>query len=240
MALPVRRARHLVSRIGAKKPIVAQIILAAQPRDASMTANQLRRHGLVPGVVYGHDVPTESVQLERVQLDKAIHHGALTHLVTLDLGRGKQYAVLVRELQRHAVRRNPLHVDFYRVSMNEDIEIDVQIRSVGTLAAGLAGDYVLIHNLETVRVSCLPGHIPEYLPIDISSLSIDNHLLHVSDLVVPQNVTVEADPEETVVSLSRTRAAAAEEGEAEAAGAAEPEVVTKGKAARGEEAEGED
>lgn len=201
-----------------------------------MTVNQLRRLGIVPGVVYGHDVPTETIQIERVQLDKAIRHGALTHLVTLDLGRGKQYAVLVRDLQRHAVRRNPLHVDFYRVSMTEEIEIDVPVRAVGTLATGLAGDYVLIHNLETVRISCLPSHIPEHLVIDISSLSVENHLLHVRDLVVPANVTLEVDADEAVVSLSRTRAAAAEEGEAEAAAAAEPEVVTKGKAARGEEA----
>ncbi len=215
---------------------MAQIILAAQTRDASMTVNQLRRHGIVPGVVYGHDVPTETIQIERVQLDKAIRHGALTHLVTLDLGKGKQYAVLVRDLQRHAVRRNPLHVDFYRVSMTEEIEIDVPVRAVGTLAAGLAGDYVLIHNLETVRVSCLPSHIPEYLTIDISNLSVENHLLHVRDLVIPANVTIEVDADEAVVSLSRTRAAAAEEGEAEVAAAAEPEVVSKGKAARGEEA----
>lgn len=203
-----------------------------------MTANQLRRHGLVPGVVYGHDVPTESVQLERVQLDKAIRHGALTHLVTLDLGKGKQYSVLVRELQRHAVRRNPLHVDFYRVSMTEEIEIDVPVRIVGALASGLAGDFVLIHNLETVRVSCLPSHIPEYVPIDISALSPENHLLHVRDLVIPANVTLEVDADEPVVSLSRTRAAAAEDAETE--GVAEPEVVSKGKAARGEEAGAED
>lgn len=201
-----------------------------------MTVNQLRRHGIVPGVVYGHDVPTETIQIERVQLDKAIRHGALTHLVTLDLGKGKQYAVLVRDLQRHAVRRNPLHVDFYRVSMTEEIEIDVPVRAVGTLAAGLAGDYVLIHNLEAVRVSCLPSHIPEYLTIDISNLSVENHLLHVRDLVIPANVTIEVDGDEAVVSLSRTRAAAAEEGEAEVTAATEPEVVSKGKAARGEEA----
>lgn len=215
---------------------MAQMILAAQVRDASMTANQLRRHGIVPGVVYGHNLPTESVQIERVQLDKAIRGGALTHLVTLDLGKGKQYAVLVRELQRHAVRRNPLHVDFYRVAMNQAIEIDVPVRAVGSLAAGLSGDYVLIHNLETVRISCLPSDIPEYLAIDISSLSVDNHLLKASDLVVPANVTLTAEADEAVVSLSRTRAAAAEEGETEGASAAEPEVVSKGKAARGEEA----
>lgn len=218
---------------------MAQIILAAQTRDGSVTANQLRRDGLVPGVVYGNNVPTESVQLERIQLDKAIRHGALTHLVTLDLGKGKQYAVLVRELQRHAVRRNPLHVDFYRVSMNETIEIDVPVRVVGTLASGLSGDYVLIHNLETVRVSCLPAHIPEHVTIDISGLSADNHLLHVRDLVIPANVTLAVDDDETVVSISRTRAAAAEEGETEAPTGAEPEVVSKGKAARGEEAAGE-
>lgn len=201
-----------------------------------MTSNQLRRHDLVPGVVYGRNLTTENVQVERVQLDKAIRQGALTQLVTLDLGKGKEYAVLVRELQRHAVRRNPLHVDFYRVSMTEEIKIEVPVRVVGALATGLAGDYVLIHNLEMVRVSCLPAHIPEYITIDISGLSAENHLLHVRDLAIPANVTLEAEADETVISLSRTRAAAAEEGELEAATTAEPEVVSKGKAARGEEA----
>jgi len=215
---------------------VAEILLAAQQRDPSAHANQLRQQGLVPAVMYGHNIPAESIQVARINLDKAVKQGALTHLTTLDLG-SRQVAVLIKELQRHPVKRNPLHVDFYQVSMTEAIEIDVPVKLLGALPSSVGSDYILVHNMETVKVSCLPGNIPDALGIDISHLSIENHILHVKDLVVPANVKLAIDEDEAVVTLSRTRAGVSEGAEevAAAPAAGEPEVVAKGKAAKGEE-----
>jgi len=215
---------------------VAQISLVAQPRDPSVHANQLRQQGWVPAVMYGHNIPAESVQIERISLDKAVKQGALTHLTTLDFG-ARQVAVLIKELQRHPVKRNPLHVDFYQVSMTELVEIDVRVKLLGALPASVGSDYVLVHNLETITVSCLPGNIPDSLAIDISQLTPEHYILHARDLVVPANVKLAIDPDEAVVMLSRTRAAVSEETDeaAPATTSAEPEVVVKGKAAKGEE-----
>ncbi len=215
---------------------MAQISLAAQQRDPSVHVNQLRRQGLVPAVMYGHNIPAESIQVERIHLDKAVRQGALTHLTTLDLG-ARQVAVLIKELQRHPVKRNPLHVDFYQVSMTEAIEIDIPVKLIGALPSSLGSDYVLVHNMETVTVSCLPGNIPDALTIDISKFSAEHHILHAADLVIPANVKLAVAADDAVVTLSRTRAAASDEtAESTAAGApAEPEVVVKGKAAKGEE-----
>lgn len=220
---------------------MAQISLAAQQRDPSAHVNQLRQQGLVPAVMYGHNIPAESIQIERISLDKAVKQGALTHLTTLDLGT-RQVAVLIKELQRHPVKRNPLHVDFYQVSMTEVIEIAVPIRLVGALQSSLGSDYVLVHNLEAVMVSCLPSNIPNALTIDISQLTAEHHILHARDLVIPANVKLAIAADDAVVMVSRTRAAVSEDtGEAATTStAAEPEVVIKGKAAKGEELPPED
>ena len=164
---------------------MAQISLAAQQRDPSAHVNQLRQQGLVPAVMYGHNIPAESLQIERISLDKAVKQGALTHLTTLDFG-ARQVAVLIKELQRHPVKRNPLHVDFYQVSMTELVEIDVRVKLLGALPASVGSDYILVHNLETITVSCLPGNIPDSLAIDISQLTPEHlSLIHISEPTRP-------------------------------------------------------
>ncbi len=213
---------------------MAIIELAVQRRDAAAQLNRLRQQGLVPAIMYGHNIAPTTVQVERTNLDKAVRQGALTHLTTLKF-EGQDVKVLIKELQRHPFKRNPLHVDFYQVSMTEAVEMEVSVRLVGALPNTVGSDYILVHNMEKVTVSCLPADIPDAITIDISSLTPEHHVLHIDALRVPANVKLMHDAAEIVVSLTRTRAAVSEDQEATATTAAEPEVVAKGKAAKGEE-----
>lgn len=214
---------------------MAAIELRAQPRSLiGRKVRQLRRQGLVPAVVYGRNSPTLAIQVEENALERVLRRAGFTHLINLQIENGGSPAsemVLVREVQRHPIRRNLLHVDFYRVVMTEKLRVEVPIRLVGEAPVVAAGA-TLIQNLDAIEVECLPADIPEVIQVDVSGLTDASQSISVADLVIPPKVTVLSDPKALVVSVTYAAGEEAEEAEEEMA---EPEVVAKGKAAKAEE-----
>ncbi len=215
---------------------MAAIELKAQPRSlVGRKVRRLRRQELVPAVVYGRNTPTLAIQVEERELERVLRRAGFTHLINLQIedgGSPVSEMVLVREVQRHPIRRNLLHVDFYRVVLTEKLRVEVPVRLVGEAPVVAAGA-ILIQNLNTIEVECLPADIPEAIQVDVSGLTDVSQSISVADLVVPPNVTVLSDPEAMVVSVAY--AAAEEEAEEVEGEMAEPEVVAKGKAAKAEE-----
>jgi large subunit ribosomal protein L25 len=166
---------------------------------------------------------------------------------------GETYLTLPREIQRDIVRGTLLHVDFLRIRRDVAIQVDVPIHLVGE-SVGVKEGGVVEHHLWELKVEVLPTDVPESLEADISALAIGDSL-HVSDLAVPDNVTVITPLEETLVSvvpppvlvveptpeeLEMAEAAAAAEGEVAegeegAAPAAEGEAPAEGEQAAPEE-----
>ncbi|MCS7220847.1 MAG: 50S ribosomal protein L25 [Anaerolineae bacterium] len=215
---------------------MATIELRAQPRSLiGRKVRQLRRQGLVPAVVYGRNTPTLTIQVEENALERVLRRAGFTHLINLQIesdGSPVSAMVLVREVQRHPIRRNLLHVDFYRVVMTEKLRVEVPIRLVGE-APVVATGAMLIQNLDAIEVECLPADIPEVIQVDVSGLTDPSQSISVADLVVPPKVTVLSDPKAVVVSVAY--AAGEEEVEEAEEEMAEPEVMAKGKAAKAEE-----
>src|SRR6516225_7207887 len=88
--------------------------LAAEPREITgKAARKVRREGLVPGVVYGHKVDSESVQVRRKEFDHVYLRAGSTTLVDLTVGEGgTPRKVFIHDVQRNPVNHNPIHVDF--------------------------------------------------------------------------------------------------------------------------------
>jgi large subunit ribosomal protein L25 len=221
---------------------MAALELKAQPRSViGRQVKQLRAQGMVPAVVYGHDVPSRAIQIGAQEMERTLRRAGFTQLINLHIEKGSDSGgemVLVREVQRHPVRRDLLHVDFYRVVMTEKLRAEVPVHLVGEAPAVTQGA-ILVHNLNTIEVECLPADIPEFVTADLSSLTDASQSITVAQLRVPGGVEVVSDPDEVVVSVVFARAVTVEEEAAAAAEAvpAEPEVVSKGKAAREEEGE---
>ena len=176
-------------------------------------ARRARRAQMVPGVVYGHG---ETTHLDPPEHDLfLIVRGNKNALVELKIDGTSQLA-LVKDVQRHPVKRNLLHVDFLAVKAGEKVDVEVAIVVVGEAAPGTT------HNVEehTVTVKAPATDIPESIEVDVTGLEAGT-VVRVSDLVLPANVECELEAEQDVVIISELaaepeeKAPAAEEGDAE-------------------------
>lgn len=183
----------------------------------SRASRRLRSEGKIPGVVYGHGIDPLSVSVVRRELRAVLTTEAGMNAL-IDLGvDDQQHLTVVRDVQRHPVRHEVVHLDFVIVRRDELITVEVPIVLTGSaeLVRREAGtvDQVLF-NLTVVG---RPGSFPNELEIDISALTIGDSI-RVDDLALPEGVTTELDGEEPVVVAQLSRASIEAEGlDAEAA-----------------------
>jgi large subunit ribosomal protein L25 len=170
-----------------------------RPGTGKGVARKLRAAGKVPGVVYGRGLDPVAVAVERLALTRAFKtESGRNVLIDLEVGTDT-HLTLARELQRDPVRGTLLHVDFLKIARDVAIEVDVPIHIVGE-SPGVKEGGVIEHHLWSIRVSCLPGNVPERLDADISRLVIGD-MLRVADLKVPDGVTVLTDANEAVLGV---------------------------------------
>jgi large subunit ribosomal protein L25 len=210
---------------------MSEVTLVAKPRETkggSRAAGRLRSQDLVPAVVYGHGSDPRSVSVARRELRQVLTGDAgMNALITLDLGDDSQLA-LVRDVQRHPVRNNVIHVDFILVSRDEVVTVEVPIVLEGEALEVLRHDGTVDQQLFTLTVQAKPGQIPNELTVDISGLDLGD-TIRVGDLVLPRGAATEVDPEEPVLVASFNAAAAEVEAlDAEVAEEAAAEAEAEG------------
>src|SRR5437868_977139 len=198
-----------------------QTELDIAPREVMGKATKrLRKVGIIPANIFGHKEESQAVQIDAVAFDRLRRSHGATGIITLNMaGNNGTQTALIRHVQHDPRSGKVLHVDFFRVSMNESLRVKVALRFVGEAPAVKFEGGVLLHLLDTLEVECLGREIPEYIEVDVSSLSEIDDILHAGDIKLPPNVTLITDPQEGVAKVAATRAEAAEEA-AEAAEAA--------------------
>ena len=221
---------------------MAEIIsLHATPRPPQGTrpARRLRAEGKVPGVVYGLGGDPIPLTVDWRELRAAlVTEQGLNAVIHLDIS-GETTPTLVKDIQRHKVRRDVLHVDFIRVDLNKPVDVEVTIHLEGEAEKVAREGGVVDQVLTSLLITAKPDDIPSGLTIDISDLEI-GHALHVSDIALPAGVTTPVDGEETVVTASHgVSEADLEAAEAEVAGDTGEEAA-EDEAEGGEDAEGGD
>ncbi len=188
---------------------------------------QLRRQGILPGVVYGHKIDSYPVQMDRHSTTLLMRTITPTTLVTLDLN-GKKTKVIVRERNYDVVTGDLLHLDFLAISMTEKLRAFVAIELVGEAPVldAVPGS-IINHVLNEIEIEALPADMPERIEVDISKLETAEDLINVADLDLGDKITVLTDETELVVSVSYV----AEETEPEDLEdvSMEPEVMERGK-----------
>lgn len=223
-----------------------EVTLTATPgrEPGSRASGRLRAFGQVPAVVYGHGISPVPVSVDWRALRTALTTEAGANaLINLSVG-GDTHLTVVRDMQRHPIRHDVLHVDFQVVSRDEVISMDVPVVLHGENETIEKTDGATIEQqLHLLTIKSKPGSIPNEISVDISGLEVGT-AIRVSDLTLPAGVETDVDPEETVVSVMIVQVdipeTAAEEG-AEAEGeAAEGEAEGEGAdAPAAEAAEGE-
>ena len=207
------------------------LALPATPRtEHGRHAVLLRRQGRVPAVLYGHNVRPQALSVDARALRRVWRTAGVSHLVDLTLDGAGPRKVLIRELQINPRTADLVHVDLFAVNLREKLTVDVPLVPVGespAVTVDKAG--VLQQILTTLKVECLPSDIPAQLSVDISGLLAVDDGVHVSEVPLPEGVTLASgvNPDELVLKIAPLRVVteeaeeAAEEGVAEEGAAAE-------------------
>src|SRR3954465_13740651 len=202
---------------------MAEITLHAEAGRTTGTrpSGRLRSEGRIPGIVYGHGMSPLAVSVDGRELRTALTTDAgLNALLSLDVGGGTTHLAMAREIQRHPVRGTVTHVDFQIVRRDEIISAEVPVNLVGEAENVHRNDGLVDQQLYSLTVHATPGRIPSSIDVDISGLQIGD-AIRVGDLPLPEGVTTDLDPEETiVVAQGSALAAEADALEAEAEEAA--------------------
>jgi large subunit ribosomal protein L25 len=198
-----------------------EIVLAADTgrNSGTRTSKRLRTTGSIPGVLYGLSDDSIPLSVKWPELRLALTTDAgVNAVIQLEVD-GKRHMSIVKDIQRHPVRRDVIHVDFLRIDPNQKVTVDVPVIMIGDALEVTQANGMVDQNLFSLTVDAPPMSIPNEFEVDISSLTVGD-AIRVSDIGLPEGVTTEADPEETVavgmITRSTLEAMAAEEAAAAA------------------------
>ena len=144
----------------------------------------LRSEGIIPAVVYGHDLKAIALSVNTKQYAKAIGGDAGTNvIISLNVAgkKGEAIPVISHEIQRDALTDEILHVDFHKINMKEKIRTKIPIEIVGVAIGVKEEAGIFVHSLTELEIECLPMDIPDMVKVDVSALKIGDSL-YVSDL----------------------------------------------------------
>ena len=178
------------------------ISVTCKTRAEDSKPRALRREGLLPVALYGHDgansvsltMPAKEAQ---VLLKKAAINNTLVDVDVPELSwNGK---ALIREVQAHPWKRTLYHLSFFSVSADQKVNIVVPIEITGE-AIGVKEGGILEQNLTELNISCASSDIPEVIEINIANFELGTNL-SVGQVVLPDGVTSLDDGEQTVFSI---------------------------------------
>lgn len=189
----------------------------------------LRRQGKVPAVIYGTlveepiPVTLDTKDLYRTYID----YGSFSLIdVTVN---GDVHTVYIRDVQQHPISREPLHAELYAPNLTATMTADVPVILIGESPNP---DGAVTQLRDTIELEGLPTDLPGAVEVDVSGLVELGDAVMVSDIQLPEEVTLITDPEEMIVRLMEVRIIEEEEEEGE--------ELAEGEAPEGEEAEGEE
>ena len=178
-----------------------QVKLEAQLREGrgKGAARATRRAGLVPAIVYGHKLEPTAVQLPERVIRRFLGTIGENAMINMELGQDKIETVMLKEVQIDPVTRQIVHVDFLRVSLEEQVTAHVPITLIGT-APGIAEGGIQEFLLREIQVECQAGQMPENVEIDVSALEIGDRV-RVGDLPSLEDISILDDPVTIIVAV---------------------------------------
>ncbi len=203
--------------------------------QGSAATRRIRREGKVPGVVYGLGQDPVAVSVEWPELRAALTTDAgINALITLEVEGDKQLSI-VKDIQRHPVRRSVMHVDFIRIDPNAELLVDVPLNLIGEARELIAANGMVDQVMFSLSLWSKPDAIPTELQVDISELTVGDSF-RVENLTLPAGTRTEVDPEDSIAIGTVTRSTL----EAMAAEEAAEAAAEEGEEGEGGDAEGGD
>jgi len=195
-----------LAQIGPKGKKMDRVKLEALPRERGSRGElrKLREGGYIPVIVYGRGSDPSLIAVDSIEFHRALNTPAGANvLLDLDIkgsDGGSTETVMIRELQRHPIKKDMLlHADMIRISMKDKLEVSVPLHFYGEPAGAKDGGVLQIQ-LREVSILCLPADIPEYIDVPVDELEVGD-VLTVGDLSLPPEIEMQEDPAEAIASL---------------------------------------
>ena len=174
--------------------------LKANKREANGKAvKNLRQNGIIPAVIYGNGFESQSIELDLKEFEKVYTEAGASTLVYLSIGKD-EYPTIIVDVQIDPVSDQYQHVDFHKVRLDQKIEADIPLVFIGESPAVKNLGGILVKNIKSLTVEGLPQDLPSEIQVDISSLKNIESSLSVSDLIIPNGISVKVN-EKDIVAL---------------------------------------
>ena len=186
-------------------------------------ARALRREGNIPAVLYGPGTESVMLSISSMDLEHALKKASVSQIIfnmAVQNAQTGSCTAMIKELQIHPMSRKFLHVDFYEISKDRKISVNVPVVTKGKAKGIEEGGMLQIIERE-IEVLCLPFDVPESIQIDISDLGVGDSI-HIKDLKVAENIEIPADTNYTILTILSTKSDEKATGEELPAAAAAP------------------
>ncbi|MFQ5452214.1 MAG: 50S ribosomal protein L25 [Candidatus Paceibacterota bacterium] len=179
----------------------SEFLLLVDKRDIlGKKVRKLRNDGLIPANIYGEAHKSQAISLKNLDFLKTYRKTGETQVIHLKLG-NNDIPVLIHNVQLHPVTDNVLHIDFRRVDLTKKTQTEVPLKTTGEAQAIVSKTGDLLHLAESVLVEALPTDIPSEIEVDISGLKAPGDEIKISDLPVPNKVSIIDETDKVVVKI---------------------------------------
>lgn len=180
--------------------------LTAKPRnELGKKVAALRRAGFLPAVVYGEGVASEPVSVAMRDFDKVYREAGESSVVMLKVEGGKNLNVMIHDVAYDPLTSKPIHVDFYSVRMDKEIETKVPLIFVGESPAVKGESGILVKVMHEIEVKALPKDLPHEISVDTTPLDKIGARIYIKDVALPQGVKSLAEAQEVVALVAAPR-----------------------------------
>lgn len=183
-----------------------KVILEAKTRDVfGRKTNKSRKAGIIPAVVYGKGIAGTNIWVKLLDFKRLIKKSGESTVIDLKIDEKDNRNVLIYDTQKDPVRDTYVHIDFFQVRMDEEIETEVELEYIGEAPAVKELGGVLVKNIDAIKVKCLPADLPSSIEVNIASLKTFEDRICLGDLNISKKIELSIDLETVVALVSEPR-----------------------------------
>ncbi|MFH1427120.1 MAG: 50S ribosomal protein L25 [Patescibacteria group bacterium] len=184
---------------------------AAERLDSDANVNKLRTKGFLPAIIYGSGAKNQKLKINKNDFVKVYGITGESHLIDLAINDEAPVKVIIKEIQKDNIKDDIIHVDFYKVDMEKKITTEIPLDFIGEAKAVKDLGAILVKNIDSVEVQCLPGDLIDKINVDISNLNNFDDAIKLKDLNLPKGIELVSETNETVVNVMEQKEEVVEE-----------------------------
>ena len=215
------------------------VVTATTGREiGSRPSGRLREQGELPGVIYGKGIEPTPLHVNYAELRDALKGKAGLNTIFTLMVDGTENTVIVRDIQRDAIKRTVAHADFLRVDDADRIKVTVPVNLVGRAVEVLENGGIIEQKMHSLKIQVDPRKVPDSIEVDVTDLTLDARIA-LGDIDLPDGVSTQVSDRITIAAPVVPRGLKSGEGEPEEDELAEGEEGAEGEGEEGAEGEGD-